>query len=151
MSKISVAGIRAEVQQVLDYAQDEPTKRNFVETVELQVSLKGYDVRRDKRFAGKVQLPTLPQPNMSICVLGDQYDIDRAKHQRVDSLSTEDLKKLNRNKKLVKKLARKYDAFVASESLMHSIPRLVGPHISKGSFALLVRHDTELELVFTNA
>ena len=32
------------------------------------------------------------------------------------------LKKLNKNKKLVKKLAKKYDAFLASESLIKRIP-----------------------------
>ena len=31
-------------------------------------------------------------------------------------MSADDLKKLNKNKKLIKKLARKYNAFVASES-----------------------------------
>ena len=42
-------------------------------------------------------------------VLGDQHDIDRAKHHGTDAMSSDDLKKLNKNKKLIKKLARKYD------------------------------------------
>ena len=37
---------------------------------------------------------------MSICVLGDQHDIDRAKHHGVDAMSSDDLKKLNKNKKV---------------------------------------------------
>jgi hypothetical protein len=55
---------------------------------------------------------------LAICVLGDQHDIDRAKHHGVDAMSTDDLKKLNKNKKLIKKLARKYEAFVASDALI---------------------------------
>ena len=47
-------------------------------------------------------------------------------------MSTDDLKKLNKNKKLIKKLARKYDAFLASETLIKQIPRLLGPGLSKG-------------------
>lgn len=47
-------------------------------------------------------------------------------------MSADDLKKLNKNKKLVKKLARKYDAFVASESLIKHVPRILGPGLSKG-------------------
>ena len=66
-------------------------------------------------------------------VLGDQHDIDRAKHHGVDAMSADDLKKLNKNKKLIKKLARKYDAFVASDSLIKQIPRLLGPGLSKGT------------------
>lgn len=80
---------------------------------------------------------------MSICILGDQHDIDRAKHGGVDAMSADDLKKLNKNKKLIKKLARKYDAFIASDSLIKQIPRLLGPGLSKGmstlSMALTIR------------
>ena len=65
-------------------------------------------------------------------VLGDQHDIDRAKHHGVDAMSSDDLKKLNKNKKLIKKLARKYDSFIASDTLIKQIPRLLGPGLSKG-------------------
>ena len=65
-------------------------------------------------------------------VLGDQHDIDRSKHQGIDAMSADDLKKLNKNKKQIKKLARKYDAFLASDSLIKQIPRLLGPGLSKG-------------------
>ena len=51
-------------------------------------------------------------------------------------MSADDLKKLNKNKKLIKKLARKYDAFVASDALIKQIPRLLGPGLSKGSCTL---------------
>ena len=66
-------------------------------------------------------------------MLGDQHDIDRAKHHGVDAMSSDDLKKLNKNKKLIKKLARKYDAFIASDTLIKQIPRLLGPGLSKGT------------------
>lgn len=49
-------------------------------------------------------------------------------------MSADDLKKLNKNKKLIKKLARKYDAFLASDTLIKQIPRLLGPGLSKGEF-----------------
>lgn len=135
MSKITVAGVRTNVQQLLQYSNEEK-KRNFLETVELQIGLKNYDPQRDKRFSGTVKLPRVPRPGMSICILGDQHDIDRAKHGGVDAMSSEDLKKLNKNKKLIKKLARKYDAFVASDSLIKQIPRLLGPGLSKGKTIL---------------
>lgn len=65
-------------------------------------------------------------------ILGDQHDIDRAKHFGVDAMSSDDLKKLNKNKKLIKKLAQKYDAFISSDALIKQIPRLLGPGLSKG-------------------
>jgi large subunit ribosomal protein L10Ae len=72
MSKISVAGVRANVKELLDYSSN-TKKRNFLETVELQIGLKNYDPQRDKRFSGTVKLPNVPRPNMTICVLGDQH------------------------------------------------------------------------------
>jgi len=144
MSKITVAGVRQNVKDLLEYSQT-TKKRNFIETVELQIGLKNYDPQRDKRFSGTVRLPTIPRPNMSICVLGDQHDIDRAKHLGTDSMSADDLKKLNKNKKLIKKLARKYDAFLASDTLVRQIPRLLGPGLSKaGKFPTPVSHADDL-------
>lgn len=65
MSKISVAGVRTNVQQLLEYS-NETKKRNFLETVELQIGLKNYDPQRDKRFSGTIKLPTLPRPRKLI-------------------------------------------------------------------------------------
>ncbi|KAJ8612995.1 hypothetical protein MRB53_037203 [Persea americana] len=121
VKKLKALRVRSNVQALLDYSNNEK-KRNFLETVELQIGLKNYDPQRDKRFSGTVRLPQVPRPNMSICILGDQHDIDRAKHGGVDAMSADDLKKLNKNKKLIKKLARKYDAFLASDSLIKQIP-----------------------------
>merc|ERR1712072_746067 len=140
MSKITVAGVRQNVQQLLQYSNEEK-KRNFLETVELQIGLKNYDPQRDKRFSGTIKLPNVPRPGMSICILGDQHDIDRAKHHGLDAMSADDLKKLNKNKKL----ARKYDAFIASDSLIKQIPRLLGPGLSKaGKFPTPVSHNEDL-------
>lgn len=116
-------------------------KRKFTETIELQIGLKNYDPQRDKRFSGTVKLPFLPRPRMKVCVLGDVKHCEEAAALGVDSKSVEDLKKLNKNKKLVKKLAKQYHAFVASESVIKQIPRLLGPGLNKaGKFPTLVSH-----------
>merc|ERR1719355_541767 len=61
-------------------------------------------------------------------------------------MSVEDLKKLNKNKKMVKKLAAKYDAFLASQVLIPQIPRLLGPGLNKaGKFPTLITHNDNLE------
>ena len=46
-------------------------------------------------------------------------------------MSADDLKKLNKDKKKVKKLAKSYDAFLASDTLIKQIPRLLGPGLNK--------------------
>lgn len=57
--------MRQNIEQLLNYSQNEK-KRNFLETVELQIGLKNYDPQRDKRFSGTIKLPTVPRPNMTI-------------------------------------------------------------------------------------
>merc|ERR1711928_196239 len=42
-------------------AQSAEKKRNFLETVELQVGLKNYDPQKDKRFSGTVKLKQVPR------------------------------------------------------------------------------------------
>jgi large subunit ribosomal protein L10Ae len=41
---------------------------------------------------------------MKVCILGDQQHCDEAKVNNLPSMDVESLKKLNKNKKLVKKL-----------------------------------------------
>merc|ERR1712230_331668 len=83
---------------------------------------------------------------MSICILADAADIDEAESKGVPHMSADDLKKLNKDKKLVKKLAKKYDALLASESLIKQIPRLLGPGLNKaGKFPALLTHNDNME------
>ena len=108
-SKLSVSSVRGSVKELLAEANGEK-RRNFVETVELQIGLKNYDPQRDKRFSGTVKcvwsvpfylfivlsmhrLPNVPRPRMSICILADAADIDRAKQIDLEYMSVDDLKK----------------------------------------------------------
>jgi large subunit ribosomal protein L10Ae len=90
---------------ILEGARAKP--RKFTETIELQIGLKNYDPQKDKRFSGTVKLPYIPRPKMKVCVLGDVKHCEQAQAIGVDARSVEDLKKLNKNKKLVKKLGER--------------------------------------------
>ena len=144
-------------------------QRKFVETIELQVMLKNYDPAKDKRFSGTLKLPSIPKPRMKICILGDQQHIDQAKSNGIECMSVDDLKKLNKDKKLVKKLgefslcvygvftrlnsstttlyiiAKKYDAFLASSTIIKQLPRILGPGLNKaGKFPTLLTHQDDM-------
>jgi large subunit ribosomal protein L10Ae len=121
-------------------------KRNFVETVEAQITLKNYDPVRDKRFSGTFRLPTVPRPNLKCCVLGNAAHCEQADRIGVDHMSVEDLKKLNKNKKMVKKLAKRYDFFLASDNMIKQIPRLLGPGLTKaGKFPTLLASGDDMQ------
>ncbi|KNC26060.1 60S ribosomal protein L10a-2, partial [Lucilia cuprina] len=142
-SKVSRDTLYESVNSVLEFSSKK--KRGFLETVELQIGLKNYDPQKDKRFSGTVKLKHIPRPKMKVCILGDQQHCDEAKANGVECMDAEALKKLNKNKKLVKKLAKSYDAFLASESLIKQIPRLLGPGLNKaGKFPGLLSHQESM-------
>lgn len=130
MSKVSAEVLSEAIQGILKYANVE-NKRNFLETIELQIVLKNYDPVRDKRFSGSIKLPTPPRQKFKVCVLGNQKHCDEAKAAGIPFMSVDDLNKLKRNNKLVKKLANQYNAFLASTDLIKRIPRILGPGLNK--------------------
>ncbi|KAI3981890.1 hypothetical protein MKX01_041153 [Papaver californicum] len=137
MFKLAADVVKEAIAQIIADAKEKD--RNFTETIELQIGLKNYDPQKDKRFSGSVRLPHIPRPKMKVCMLG-------AQKIGLDYMDVEGLKKLNKNKKLVKKLAKKYHAFLASEAVIKQIPRLLGPGLNKaGKFPTLVTHQESLE------
>merc|ERR1711975_123271 len=101
MSKVPKETLYECVQAVLSAATDK--KRKFTETVDLQIGLKNYDPQKDKRFSGTVKLKHIPRRKFRVCVLGDQAHIDEATAKEIPCMSADDLKKLTKDKKKVKK------------------------------------------------
>ncbi|CAM0883675.1 unnamed protein product [Alopecurus aequalis] len=144
MSKLSSESLREAITAITNECREK--NRKFNETIELQIGLKNYDPQKDKRFSGSVKLPHIPRPKMRVCMLGDAQHVEEAGKMSLDCMDVESLKKMNKNKKLVKKLAKKYHAFLASEAIIKQIPRLLGPGLNKaGKFPTLVSHSESLE------
>ena len=130
MSKVAPQQLNDAIKLIVDHAKNKK-KRNFVESVDIQVNLKNYDVSRDKRFSGSIKLPNVARPRLSVCVICDLQQEDIAQKQSLSTQNMDDLKKLNKNKKLVKKFCAQYDTFLASESIIRTIPKVVGPHMNR--------------------
>lgn len=149
MSKLNSELLSSSIDSILKFSAGEKVTvkgeekqgkvRKFTETIELQITLKNYDPQRDKRFSGTFRLPVIPKVNASVCVLGNQKHCEKADQIGVDKMTIDDLKKFNKNKKLIKKFAKKYDNFLASGSLIKQIPRILGPGLTKaGKFPSLL-------------
>jgi len=142
MSKLQSETLTEAVRKIID----DRKKRRFLETVELQIGLKSYDPAKDKRFNGSLVLPHACRPKLKVCVLGDELHCDEARVAGIDHLGVEDLSKFKRDKKMVKKLAKQYDMFFASQTVIRQIPRLLGPGLNKaGKFPTLLEHKTPLK------
>jgi len=143
MSKVSRDTILECVNSVLELSKAKD--RKFLETIELQVNLKNYDPQKEKRFSATVKLRHIPRPKFTVCILGDQQHCDEATANGIACMDQEALKKMNKNKKLVKKLAKKYNAFMASDTLIKQIPRILGPGLNKaGKFPTMITHSDNM-------
>jgi len=160
MSKLNSDLLTQSINNVLSFSKGETVTnvkgvelkgkvRKFTESIELQITLKNYDPQRDKRFSGTFRLPVIPKISSSVCIIGNQKHCEKAEQIGVDKMNVEDLKKFNKNKKLIKKFAKKYDNFLASASLIKQIPRILGPGLTKaGKFpAVLDENDNVQEKI----
>jgi large subunit ribosomal protein L10Ae len=129
MSKIPPAQLADAIKAIIG----DRKQRKFTESIDLQVNLKNYDVNKDKRFSGSLRLPNVCRPRLKVTVICDPAQEDQAKKAGLVVSNMEDLKKLNKNKKLVKKYCATADAFLASESIIKTIPRVVGPHMNRAN------------------
>merc|ERR1712139_170746 len=130
MSKITNSGV---LENIADM-RNKHKVRKFKQTVELQVSIKDYDPAKDKRFAGSVSLPNIPRPTMKICLIADEKHSDEAKAANlasVDVVNMDFLKKFNKDKKLIKKWAKKYNVLLATDALVKKIPAVLGPVLNR--------------------
>ncbi|EFA81514.1 S60 ribosomal protein L10a [Heterostelium album PN500] len=144
VKKIQSEQVRQIITQLLNESKE--AKRGFLETVELQVNLKNYDTKKDKRFSGQIKLSTVTKPKMNVCVFGDQQHCDEAQKIGAEFMDIEALKKIGpKNKKAIKKLSKKYDAFLASETILRQVPKLLGPGLNKvGKFPSLLTHSEDM-------
>merc|ERR1719348_101493 len=141
MAKINPETLEQGIADILEGAKNEDgePRRKFLETVELQIGLKNFDPSRDKRINGSVKLPFAPKKNCKICLFGNAAHIDEAKAIDLDFRAHDELKGLKKQKKQIKKLAKSYDAFLASSNLIKQVPRLIGPILNKiGKFPVSV-------------
>jgi len=108
--------------------------RKFQQSIELQIGLKDYDPQKDKRFVGTVRLPNCPREKLKLCIIGDQQHKDEAAKAGIECLDVTDLdtlKKFNKDKKLIKKWAKKYSMLLASDTVLKKVPAIVGPILNR--------------------
>jgi large subunit ribosomal protein L10Ae len=138
---------QAQINEGIQFILANKKQRKFVETVELQIGLKDYDPQKDKRFAGTVRLPNIPRAGLKICLIGDAKHLQIVKEQniQVDTMEFDALKTFNKDKKLIKKWAKKYSVLLASDSLVKKIPTVLGPILNRiGMFPQVVTHAEDL-------
>lgn len=148
-SKVSQAMITEAIEWIQANKQTKRTNKKvgFSQTVELQVGLKDYDPKKDKRFAGTVRLPNIPRSNLKICIIADAKHQEECKQANlnIDVTDMDTLKKFNKDKKLIKNWAKQYSVLLATDTLIKKIPVVLGPTLNRiGMFPQVVSHDVSI-------
>jgi len=147
MSKVNSEILENAVRDILAYSKGEKIVyngeertgkvRKFTESVELQITIKNFDPTKDKRFSGTYRLPLPPKSSMKICVIANAKHVEMCQKAGDDGLpfiTQDQLKALKKKKAELKKIANKYDAFMASDTLIKRVPRLLPGLNRKGKF-----------------
>ena len=74
-------------------------------------------------------------------MIGDAAHNEEAKRLGIDTIDVEGLAKFNKNKKTIKRWAKKYQVMLGTDTVVKQVPKLVGPILNKiGRFPQAVSH-----------
>ena len=103
-------------------------KRNFTQTLELQIKLKDHNniIVQNVILPYKIRLKSI-----NICFFVDYKHTQEANELGIMSIREDNLKHLKNDKILLKNLISTYDTFFCSDTIIKKLPRLIGPELYK--------------------
>ena len=103
-------------------------KRKFNQSIELAVRLREIDFKKtESRISENLELPTPTSKNVKVAVVAGGDLATRARAAGADLIiGKEDLDKIGKEKKQARKIAQKYDFFVAEAPLMPLVGKTLG-------------------------
>ena len=102
-------------------------KRNFIQTINLTINLRGVDVKNPKnRIDEEIFLPQGKGKNARVALFATGELAFKARGVADLVLTSEDIARLKENRREAKKIASSYDFFVAETPLMSQIGKNLG-------------------------
>lgn len=149
-----MSDIQNSLVKAIEKAKSLSKKRNFTQSIELIVVLRNVDMRKpENKINLDVYLPNPPDRPVKVCVVGDGDFALRARDAGADLVLTRaDVEKYGADKKAAKKLAKKYDVFVARADLMPVVGKYLGPILGpRGKMPIPVPPNADLPTVIRRA
>ena len=100
--------------------------RKFVQTVELQICLRNYNAKKEKKLAADIDLPNQVKKSLKIICIVNDADRDQCIKNTLEHVDIDFFKKFNNDLKQIKKWARSYDIILVSSALNRNLNKLVG-------------------------
>ncbi|WP_297438839.1 50S ribosomal protein L1 [Thermococcus sp.] len=121
---------RQKILEAVKEAKARAKPRHFTQTVELAVNLRDIDLKKpENRFKLEVVLPHGRGKEPKIAVIADSAVAEAAKKLGLDVISGEQLEELAKNPREARKVAKRYDSFIAAAPLMPKIGKYLGRYL----------------------
>ena len=121
---------RQKLVEAVKEAKARAKPRNFTQTVEIAVNLKDIDLKKpENRFKLEVVLPHGRGKEPKIAVIADGAVAEAAKKLGLDVISGEEFEELAKSPRQARKLAKRYDFFIAAAPLMPKIGKYLGRYL----------------------
>ena len=117
-------------------------KRNFTQTLELQIKLKDHNniIVQNVILPYKIRLKSI-----NICFFTNYKHENIANELGIMSIREDNIKNLKNDKILLKNLISTYDIFFCSDTIIKKLPRLIGPELyKKGKYPEVIHTDDNI-------
>ncbi len=105
-------------------------KRNFTQSIDLQIALRETDVRKpENKIDEYVVLPHKPDKKVSVAALVDKELSTDAKKIFDEVILKDEFPSYAKNKRQIKKLVRRHKYFVAQANIMTDIAKVFGKYL----------------------
>jgi len=116
-----------ELKEAVETLLKNAAKRNFIQTVNLTINLKGVDLKNPKnRIDEDLNLPNGKGKPVKVALFATGELAFKARDVADLVLTDEDIERLKENKREAKKIASNYDYFLAETTLMSRIGKDLG-------------------------
>jgi large subunit ribosomal protein L1 len=130
--------VREKILKAIEVLRKESKKRNFPQTFDLIISLKGLDIKKpENKFTEDIVLPRGRGKEAKIVVFSDTL-----KNLECEILTSADLERYTKNKREAKKLVKNTDFFLAEPQMMVLVGKTFGQYMGpKGKLPKIISGD----------
>ena len=119
--------MQEKISEALNKALESTKERKFVETVEMAFNLKDIDLKNPaNRVQEEVRLPNGRGKELSIAMFASGESATKAKSAGITIIDPADIEDMGGDKKVAKKMAKKYDFFLSEIAHMATVGRYLG-------------------------
>lgn len=100
--------------------------RKFPQTVELQICLRNYNAKKEKKLAADIDLPNPVKRHLKVICIVNDADKDQCLKENIEHVDMDFFKKFTNDIKQIKKWARSYDIVLVSSALNRVLNKQIG-------------------------